>query len=525
MAGKKKQPKIDKLPAAWLPVWQWQKWHYPKQDLFVQAMKDHWEIIFCAGNGTGKTTLLYWSLAALTYGIHPFQFAKPPLRIKILMHDFEHGYGQIFTEACLTEQEMPDGTTIAPLLQEDQHYGVVQWPSRDKKIIKFANGSEWFFQTSEQKKRSHSGTNFDVFACDEEAVEQIYDESKRGLRTAKNGGKILHAFTPPFDEETKNKGPTWTKHKLIDPWEKGEDDDTMVIRAAMADNPAIGPDFIRKFSKGKSEEQLQIQLYGEYPTWGKIIFPHFDDNIWDAETKKGNLLPKDFDVPWGDPDVKFEMAVDYHPSKAAAIVWTFEYQTGPNKGDVVVFDELSPLSGNRMTVLQTSNAIKDIEGFRTGIKRYGDPKMRDKNNAIVSGFNAWEEFRHCGIRFTEGGWNRDPYIGYSVINDFLRGKSPGNIDHPRLFIKENCKTLRHNMKNHYNVPLGDGTAKPDSKFNDYCVSLKYIMLGKSRKAKKGMAKMGQHSKWPLTSYGMEYGVNRRSAKRAVGGLQYGGRRI
>jgi hypothetical protein len=42
------------------------------------------------------------------------------------------------------------------------------------------------------------------------------------------------------------------------------------------------------------------------------------------------------------------------------------------------------------------------------------------------------------------------------------------------------------MKNHYNVPQGDGTAKPDPKFSDYCVNLKYILQNKSRKVKKNM---------------------------------------
>ena len=69
------------------------------------------------------------------------------------------------------------------------------------------------------------------------------------------------------------------------------------------------------------------------------------------------------------------------------------------------------------------------------------------------------------------------------------------------------------------MPKGDGTANPDTKFNDYCVSLKYIMLPKSRKAKKGMDKMGQHSKWPLTSYGMEYGE--RQQRGGLNRLGYG----
>ena len=492
------------IPKGLLPILEWNKtWFYKQQKEFIKALKDHWEVVFCAGNGCGKTLLLYWNGICYALGIHPYQIAPPPLNIKVLMNDFEHGYHRIFVETCLHEQYMPDGTVIPPLIPQEI---IKSHPSRDNRTLEFLNlmdsrkqGSILFFQTSEQKKRLHSGTNFDILLCDEEAEKQTYDESKRGLRTAKGGGRILHAFTPPFDDESKNKGPTWTKFDLIDPFEKGEDPDVYVARAAMKDNPAITEDFIRKFSKGKTEEQLRIQLYGDYPTWGKLIFKYFEDFEWDPVTKKGNILPWDFEVPWHDPDVQFEMAVDWHGSKPCAVIWSFEYKAGPNKGDVIVFDELSPQAGKDLTISGVVQTCRQIENFSSrAIKRYCDPKMRDKNNALVTGFNAWEEFRHCGMPLTES-WKRDPYVGYSIINDFLRGKTSSNIDHPRLFIKENCKSLRHNMKNHYNVQKTGSIAVPDSKFSDYCVNLKYIMLPKSRKVKKNMEKIGRYSKFPITS--------------------------
>ena len=482
------------VPKDLLPLFQWRKEFYGKQVDAITALRDYWEVVFVAGNGSGKTVWLYWNLVAYATGIHPFQIAPPPIKIKVLLHDFEHGYGKIFTETCLRKQFLPDSREFEPMLPNSM---VEKYPSRDDRTIYLNNGSTIFFQTSEQKKRLHSGTNFDVLGCDEESEYQTYDESKRGLRTAKGGGKILHSFTPPFDEETKNKGPTWTKFQLVDPFERGEDKDIFVVRAAMADNPAITDDYIRKFSKGKTEEQLRIQLYGEYPTWGKLIFPDFQDTFWDPKTKMGHLLPYDFEIPWNDPDVDIEMSVDWHGSKPCAIIWTMEYMHGPNKGDVVVFDELSPTAGKGLTISDTCAAIREIEAYRNvRIRRWGDPKMKDKNNALISGFSPWDEFRHNGVRLSEA-WNREPYVGYSVINDFLRGKGRKNIEHPRLFIRENCKSLIHNMKNHYNVPKNDGTADPDPKFSDYCVNLKYIMLRKSRKHKKSTVR---EKKWGLTSF-------------------------
>jgi len=499
---------VSGIPKDWLPMIQWQKYHYKKQNIFTEKVGSHKDIVFVGGNGSGKSHILYWNANALALGIHPYQdrVGAPPLAIKVLMNDFEHGYGKIFTDTCLRSKMIVlDGeeTTIGPLLQESPTL-IKKWPSRDDKTLEYQNGSYLFFQTSEQKKKQHSGTNFDILVCDEEPEYQVYDESKRGLRTAKGGGRILHAFTPPFDDSTKNKGPTWTKFKLVDPFERGEAPDTFVVRASVYDNPAVTPEFIEWFSKGKSEEQLRIQLYGDYPTWGELIFPDFQDQLWNPKARKGNLLPYDIEIPWYDGDVSFEMALDWHGSKSPSVVWLYEYMAGPNKGDVVVFNELSPLAGKGMTISDTSIAIRELEGWRNvRIKRWGDPKMKDKNNALITGFTPWNEFRHSGIRLTEG-WNRDPYVGYSIMNDFLRGKGPKNLEHPRLFIVESCKTLIHNMKNHYNVPQGDGTAKPDPTFSDYCVCLKYIMQNKSRKHKKNMGKSGRYAKYPLTSIGGKF---------------------
>ena len=483
-------------PPDWNPIYQWLAKAYPKQRDYINALKDFWEVLFLAGNGAGKTRIFYWNLITYAIGIHPHQIAAPPLMIKVLINDFEHGLEKIFKETCMMPSYMPDGSTIQRMLPES---AIDKYWSRDDKSITFKNGSVMFFQTSEQKKRQHSGTNIDILGCDEESEKQVYDESKRGLRNAKGGGRILHAFTPPFDEETKNKGPTWTKFDLVDPFEKGETKDIYVVKAAMSDNPAITADFIRKFSRGKTEQQLRIQLYGEYPTWGKLIFPEFQDFMWNPKEKMDNLLPWDYKVPWNDPDVSFEMAVDWHGSKPCAVVWMFEYMTGPNKGDLVFYDELSPLAGKGMTISKTVQAIFEVENFSSRrFKRWCDPKMKDKDNALISGFCPHEEFRHCGLRLMPA-WNRDPYTGYSVMRDYLTGKSQENPDHPRMFIAENCKTLRHNMKNHYNVPQSNGEAKPDPKFSDYCVNAKYIVQGKARKLKKGMDSNRQI--WGLTSYG------------------------
>jgi hypothetical protein len=148
------------------------------------------------------------------------------------------------------------------------------------------------------------------------------------------------------------------------------------------------------------------------------------------------------------------------------------------------------------TIYQLSEIFREMEGQpqrKIRFTRWGDPKMKDKSNALIRGFNAWQEFRNCGIRFAEG-YNRQPDVGVSVVNDFLRGNTK---DHPRLFVKEDCVNVRRALRNHYWVQRPDGTGSPDPKWSDFPICCRYIIQGKARKAKAGMKRdMG---KWPLTS--------------------------
>ncbi len=546
LAKQKEQIKGIEVPE-WMQsllIWR-SRWHHKKQLEYVKAQRDFWEVAFRAGNGSGKSHIFYWSIVNHALGIHPYQLAKPPLAIKVLVTDFEHGYGKIFTETVLRDQYMPKryeiwpdekdafkylaffceesraedwirdnrlsdviikqvrSTKIGPLL----HKSIIKKePSRDDRTLMLDNGSFIFFQTSEQKKRLHSGTNFDILACDEVPAYQIYDESKRGLRTAKGDGRILHAFTPPFDDADRNKGPDWTKDHLIDAFEKGTDPDVYVVKASIRDNPAITNEYIRRFSRGKTEWQLRVQLEGDYPPWGRMILSDdFQDFLWDPKKKEGHLLPHDWHIDLRDPDYRHEMAIDWHSSKPAAVVWASE---DLRNGNVYFWDELPPESTEGYTITELKYAIREREGFTNArIKRYGDPKMKDKNNAIITGYSAWDEFRARDINKIRlnlvEAWNRDPGVGYSIVLDYLRGRSRNFEHHPRVFFKETMKSTIYNIKNHY---WKDG--KPDEKFRDYVVSVKYIL--QEKKPHKFLNRnIGKHSvqrdsRWPLTSFGDQH---------------------
>jgi hypothetical protein len=481
------------LPNDFLPLLEeWPKRFHKKQRQFLRSLKDNKEVLFVAGNGSGKSLIFYWSLTALLTGTHPYQdlVGEPPIRMKVLVNDFEHGMQKVAYETLFKETWIKElGRSIGPIMPASQ--AKKHWCKEDKTLY-LINGSRCEFMTSGQPRKQHSGTNFDVLGCDEEPEEDVYDESKRGLRTAKGGGRILWAYTPPYEMGA---GPSWSKYKLFDPWDAGDPEMSHVdiIRASMADNPAIDAEYIRWFSLGKTEDQLRVQLHGEFPTWGQMVFPDFQDSIWNPVRVEGHLLPQDWEVPYTDENYRFEMGIDWHSSKPCAAVWMCE----DRDGNMYVYDELSPEAGRERTISELADMFREMEGQpqrSLRITRWGDPKMKDKNNALIRGFNAWQEFRNCGIRLAEG-YNRQPEVGVSIINDFLRGNM---TDHPRLFVKEDCINVRRAMKNHYWLKLPDGTGKPDPKWSDYPICIRYIVQQKSRSAKKKMIR--RQKKWGLTSY-------------------------
>jgi hypothetical protein len=237
-------------------------------------------------------------------------------------------------------------------------------------------------------------------------------------------------------------------------------------------------------------------VHGEYPSWGRLIHPYFEDFEWDPKTQKGHLLPDDWEIPYNDHSYKFEFAIDWHDSKAVAAVWTCE----DRDGNLYVYDEITPHDAPQgSTVLETSELIREKEGWPHNDVRYtrwGDPAMKSHNNTLIRGHSAWQEFSNCGIRLAEGRnkdqRGHDSSIG--IVNDFFRGNTKS---HPRVFIHKHCTSLRSALKNHYWHLQRDGvTSLPDKKWSDYPVCLKYILQNKSQRAKRGARPRKQ---WPLQS--------------------------
>ena len=509
------------VPKDWLPALTWPDFFYKQQREFVNS--DGWQTWFIGGNGTGKTFIVYWSVDALMLGFHPWQHDQktgepikermPPIKVKCLVPSFDN-VEDVALEKLLQPQKImyrnpnkaqkiavrslirsgvkdygetmtPTGIEswievgpLLPLSQIKKHF------SKEHKGLELKNGSSCWFSTSEQGWQAQRGGEQDILAIDEEGDERVTDESVRGLRNAKGGGRIIAGLTPPYQ---RGQGPTWTKEKVLEA--SLTDPEIHVVNACMADNPAITETFIRRFSKNKTKSQIDVQVYGKYPTWGDVIHPDFQNRLFDKDKMTGHILPNDTPMPEAF-EVDWVMAFDWHQSKECAGVWGYV----DTDGNVVFFDEIDKEWAFNKQISDLTDAFLTIEGaphHNRRFQRWQDPSAKFKNNAIGTGFNAWDMFRKCGI-ITSAGKNRDPDVGIGIMNNYFRGNMS---EHPRVFVYERMKYTRRYLENHYWKRNTDGVGKPDPKWSDYPICMRYILQELGWKHTQQSKK-----KWPLQSF-------------------------
>ncbi len=481
------QAKLDpnlEIDDAFKPILTWPNYFYKQQWEFIES--DAWQTWLICANGTGKSLLVYWAITAYMLGIHPKQFAPPPIKVRVLVPSFD-SVEEIALDKLLEDQIIqPAGVEVGPLLPLIE---IKRGFSKEHTAITLHNGSSVRWVTDVQGWKLQRGTEHDVLVMDEESTERVLDENIRGLRNAKGGGKLLGALTPPYEA---GKGPTWTKEKIVD--RAVSDENCHVINACMADNPAISPTFIEEFSRGKTQEQIDVQIFGKYPSWGKRIHYPFEDQLWNEKEKTGHLLPSDTPIPECHEPRSWIMAFDWHASKPCAAVFGWE----DSSGNVIFFDELDKDIAEDKGVRELSWMFKEIEGPKSGRRfmRWQDPSAKNKYKLMGGeGYNAWQEFKKHGIR-TAKGKNRDPVVGISIVNDYFLGNM---ADHPRVFIFEDMKFTRQYLNNHYwKRSEGNPQGKPDPKWSDYPVCMKYIL---QELGAKYTNRSNKRNKWPLQSFG------------------------
>jgi hypothetical protein len=455
---------LSEIPKDWLPLFTWPKFFYDQQIQFTSSGKK--EVWFIGGNGTGKTLVFYTNLVLQMLGLHPQQLGKPPITVRVLVPSFDN-VEKVALEKLLQPQRVVfdklsevqrawveyldrqgallgyvegESFEIGPLLPKSillAHKGFKK-EHRGIETKKRYGGSSIWWTTTEQGWLSMRGMEQDIEGVDEECGWDEFNQVKRGLRNAKGGGRIYGALTPPYKE---GQGPTWTKDKVVDA--ALVDDEIDVINASMNDNPAITDTYIEWWTRGKTAKQIAVEVYGQYPTWGDLVHPDFQDRVWDAKKIDGHLLRNDVELP-KNKEVDWVMAFDWHASKPCAAVFGFI----DSDGNITFFDELDRDTAQDKQIDDLADIFRSIEGYphnNRRFRRWQDPAAKSQYQAVQRGFNAWDAFRKVGI-ITSAGRNRDPLVGIGMVNEYFRGNTK---DHPRIFIYERCKYLRRYLTNHF----------------------------------------------------------------------------
>jgi phage terminase large subunit-like protein len=360
---------------------------------------------FFGGNQSGKTVggladdiIQAVDESALPEHLKPYKKFQPPFLCRIMAESFP------VLENTLIEK-------LQQLLPVDQLLGQ-DWRAayeKDLKVLHFANGSKFFFQTYEMDTAKMGGATLDRVHFDEEPPWAAYNECRQRVIARK--GDLLFTMTPV-------QGLTWTYDVL---WkERGDRIDKDVFRGAdvevvtvdMADNPALGPKEIEMALKGMSREERAARKEGRFIALHGLIYADFSR---ERHVVPQRPLPSNVNVVVGiDPGIR----------NRAAVVWI--YLTADDQ--MVVFEE-GFYAG--MTVKQVCDQIhKTNAAYEVSPLYYViDPASRNKEHQ--TGRSDQMEYADHGI-VTIAGQN-SVTAGINRIRERFQNE--------RLFIHDHCTSL------------------------------------------------------------------------------------
>jgi len=136
------------IPEDLRPLIVWPKYFYRKQAEFCESdARERW---FIAANGTGKSLLIYYNVAAYAVGVHGNQFADPPLCITVIVPNFDSVESIALIKLLEPADVVHNGKVIDRLGPMIPHRLIEKGWSKDHKAIKLKNGSVIRWVTEEQ---------------------------------------------------------------------------------------------------------------------------------------------------------------------------------------------------------------------------------------------------------------------------------------------------------------------------------------------------------------------------------------
>lgn len=173
---------------------------------------------------------------------------------------------------------------------------------RDKRTIKWKNGSFVEFMTTEQELDAHGGVARDTVQFDEEAPYDYWVENM--MRVISTNGRILYGATAV-------EGVSWSEEEI---WLKGDQGhkDIYTMELTTYNNPVNSKEVVDKIlGLCRSQDDIDIRIYGKRVRRGGNVYEEARDEYpW--------IIPK-FKIP--KEDGILILAIDPHPKVEHALQW------------------------------------------------------------------------------------------------------------------------------------------------------------------------------------------------------------
>jgi phage terminase large subunit-like protein len=237
---------------------------YPKQHDFLLSKK-HWKW-FLGGNRAGKTItccvddiIQACDEDVIPEHLLPYKHKTPPYRWRIVAMDFDQIELVVYEELkrWIPPAQLDGGTWKTAY-------------NRERRTLRFKNGSICQFKTYEQAAFNHGGASLDRVHFDEEPPEDIYKENR--ARIIDNNGDIIISMTPVH-------GMSWMYDKYYVPYTKHQLTHCFVQLVDMDDNPYINETAKKEALAEYSPEEREARKTGRFIALHGLVYPHFDHVI------------------------------------------------------------------------------------------------------------------------------------------------------------------------------------------------------------------------------------------------------
>lgn len=413
---------------------------HEKQILFHKSTaRNRW--VF-GGNRSGKTECGAVETIWLARGIHPFKKNKPSVEgwVVSLSTQVQRDVAQKKILDYLNPDWIVDIVMLAGKKDFPQN-GVI-----DYIVVQNVLGglSRIGFKSCDQGREKFQGTSLDFVWFDEEPPYEIYLECK--MRVLDKKGEVFGTMTPL-------KGLSWVYSQIyLNP---KQDKEIWTIQMEWADNPFLDPNEIAEMSCSLSEDELSSRRYGNFQSFGGLVYPEFSPSIHVVEP---------FEVPFEwydtisiDPGLHNPLSAHWYAVDFDGTVWVIAEHFFSEKTVEWHAKQIKQKCKSLNWPVRSDGKIEAL------IDSAANQKTLAGNKSVTELF--WDN----GIAVNPK-VNKDLFSGISRVKSYLKNVK-GDV---KLKIFSTCTNLIRELKNYW-WSEGDNPVKKDDHALD---ELRYYIMQK-----------------------------------------------